>query len=82
VVNFNRFENIAGISAIWDLNKVVFSFQLRSHHVHCRQPPAVQRADYSNPKTSAIRPTRFRLRHLQCHLHFITGLEAAASMRN
>jgi hypothetical protein len=82
VVNFDRFENIAGIGVLWDLNKVILNLNydhinfvstgLQTYTGQNLPDPGV--LDYSADQVSASA-------ELHVSSTFIAGLEAAASRR-
>ena len=82
IVNFDRFENIAGLSVLWDLNKVIL--KLNYDHINFistglqtytgNDLPDPGALDYNADQVSASA-------ELHVSSTFIFGLEAAASQR-
>ncbi len=83
VVNFNRFENIAGIGVIWDLNKLVFSFNYDHINFISESLQPVSGVDYSNPSNLSYSADQISLAGTYNFTStFSGGLEFTGSMRS
>lgn len=83
VVNFNRFQNIAGVGVIWDLNKLILT--LNYDHINfisdeLQTVGGTNLADPSNLSYSADQVSASG--YYRFTSTFIGGLEGAASIRN
>ena len=82
VVNFDRFENIAGIGAIWDLNKLVLSFNYDHVNFFSTEIQSVDGNDLTNPDNLSYAADQVSVAATYSVTStVILGLEGAASLR-
>jgi hypothetical protein len=82
IVNFDRFENIAGLSVLWDLNKVIL--QLNYDHINFISTGLQDYTGHDLPNPGALDYNADQVSgsaELHVSSTFIAGLEAAASER-
>jgi hypothetical protein len=82
IVNFNRFENIAGVGVLWDLNKVVLN--LNYDHITFVSTGLQDYTGAMLPDASALNFQADQVSasaELRVSSTFIAGLEATASQR-
>lgn len=83
VVNFNRFENIAGIGVIWDLNKAILSFNYDHINFISESLQPASGVDYINPSNLSYSADQVSAAGTyNVTSTFSLGLEGAASIRN
>ena len=82
IVNFDRFENIAGVSVLWDLNKVILN--LSYDHINFMATGLQEYTGASLPDPGALDFTADQV-SASAELHvsstFISGIEATVSRR-
>ena len=82
IVNFDRFENIAGVSVLWDLNKVILN--LAYDHINFMATGLQEYTGASLPDPGALDFTADQV-SASAELHvsstFISGIEATVSRR-
>ena len=82
VVNFDRFENIAGIGVLWDLNKVILN--LNYDHINFVSTGLQTSSGQNLPDPGVLNYAADQVSasgELHVSSTFIAGLEAAASQR-
>jgi hypothetical protein len=83
VVNFNRFQNVAGVGGIWDLNKLILTLNYDHINFISDELQTVGGNDLANPSNVSYSADQVSASgYYRFTTTFIGGLEAAASMRN
>jgi hypothetical protein len=83
VVNFDRFENIAGIGVTWDLNQVVFTLNYDHINFISTELQGLGGGNFSNPDNLSYSADQISASGLYKVTSTVTvGLEAAASLRH
>jgi hypothetical protein len=83
VVNFNRFQNVAGVGVIWDLNKLILTLNYDHINFISDDLQTVGGTDLSNPSSLNYSADQVSASgYYRFTSTFIGGLEAAASIRD